>query len=81
MEKRRKNRIILKHRYRDSRFRRKKTGSSQLEKCIILVYFGLMLTAEVSNMTHMTFYLGVVIASMIHRQRESEDLYEVANSQ
>ena len=28
MEKRRKNRIILKHRYRDSRFRRKKTGSS-----------------------------------------------------
>ena len=29
MEKRRKNRIILKHRYRDSRFRRKKTGSSQ----------------------------------------------------
>ena len=28
IEKRRKNRIILKHRYRDSRFRRKKTGSS-----------------------------------------------------
>lgn len=55
--------------------------AAKLEKCIILVYFGLMLTAEVSNMTHMTFYLGVVIASMIHRQRESEDLYEVANSQ
>ena len=29
MEKRRKNRIILSHRYRDSRFRRKKTGSSR----------------------------------------------------
>ena len=34
MEKRRKNRIILKHRYRDSRFRRKKTGSSHYNKCI-----------------------------------------------
>ena len=32
MEKRRKNRIILKHRYRDSRFRRKKTGSSHRTK-------------------------------------------------
>lgn len=29
MEKRRKNRIILSHRYSDTRFRRKKTGSSQ----------------------------------------------------
>ena len=28
MEKRRKNRIILSHRYSDTRFRRKKTGSS-----------------------------------------------------
>ena len=29
MEKRRKNRVILSHRYSDTRFRRKKTGSSQ----------------------------------------------------
>ena len=30
MEKRRKNRIILSHRYSAPRFRRKKTGSSQI---------------------------------------------------
>ena len=32
MEKRRKNRVILSHRYSDPRFRRKKTGSSQYSK-------------------------------------------------
>ena len=36
MEKRRKNRVILSHRYRDSRFRRKKTGSSQLNLLAII---------------------------------------------
>ena len=34
MEKRRKNRIILSHRYSDTRFRRKKTGSSQWKEPI-----------------------------------------------
>ena len=38
MEKRRKNRIILSHRYSDTRFRRKKTGSSQL--CIKHLTYG-----------------------------------------
>ena len=46
MEKRRKNRIILKHRYRDSRFRRKKTGSSQ--------YFSMLMlkTNKISDICH-----------------------------
>ena len=35
MEKRRKNRIILSRRYSDTRFRRKKTGSSH--KCIMKI--------------------------------------------
>lgn len=42
MEKRRKNRIILKHRYRDSRFRRKKTGSSHVTFSALGVFFPLI---------------------------------------
>ena len=35
MEKRRKNRIILSHRYSDTRFRRKKTGSSRVNLAVL----------------------------------------------
>jgi hypothetical protein len=44
MEKRRKNRIIFKHRYRDSRVRRKKTGSSH--KTAVIAGSGVHATAK-----------------------------------
>ena len=40
-------------------YRRSKTFG----KCLILVYFGLLLSAEVSNMTYMSFYIGIAFSS------------------
>ena len=54
MEKRRKNRIILSHRYRDSRFRRKKTGSSHKDYTSQIVEKResiTSLTAEIASIT------------------------------
>ena len=44
--------------------------TNKLGKCIIWIYLGLFLAAEVSNMTNITFYLGIVIASMMNSMKE-----------
>lgn len=64
MEKRRKNRIILSHRYSDTRFRRKKTGSSQSmgwDKDVLLVSekdLVLQLPSDLRNWECLTYTKG-----------------------